>query len=233
MAKSPQASEVKGWTRLAQIFSEHAWLSFLAIGFILTLLGAPGALRHWNIDVIDAYSRTVLLAFGLLLIACSFFMKLRDQSRQSLTVRPNEAATPDQYEGQIAEARRDEQFVYVKGTVKGTIRKNVPDGVELWLLSTGTPQGHREYWPQGKVQMPKGGSSPAAGTKAAAEARSLAADHAAHAVAAEIDAAREELGERSSLHAIARALIKRAVPTPRRGTWTATAVHRVLARVGS
>ncbi len=71
----------------------------------------------------------------------------------------------------------------------------------------------------------------AAGTKAAAEARSRAADHAAHAVAAVIDDLRTELGDDASLHAIARALTDRGVPTPRGGAWTATAVKRALGRV--
>jgi DNA invertase Pin-like site-specific DNA recombinase len=77
-------------------------------------------------------------------------------------------------------------------------------------------------------------SSPPDGRKgaaAAAEARIRAADHAAHRAAAEIEAARADLGADASLHRIARRLAERGVPTPRGGAWTATAVRRVLGRV--
>jgi len=70
-----------------------------------------------------------------------------------------------------------------------------------------------------------------AGTKAAAEARAQAADHAAHRVAVAIAAARADLGEGASLHAIARHLTAAGVATPRGGEWTATAVRRALARL--
>lgn len=70
-----------------------------------------------------------------------------------------------------------------------------------------------------------------AGTKAAAEQRMQSADHAAHRVASAIEAARADLGDRASLHAIADHLTAAAVPTPRGGAWTATAVRRALARV--
>ena len=69
-----------------------------------------------------------------------------------------------------------------------------------------------------------------AGTKAAAEARSLKADHAAHGVLGAIEAAQEALGGSGSLHAIARELTEQGVPTPRGGAWTATAVRRAMLR---
>lgn len=70
----------------------------------------------------------------------------------------------------------------------------------------------------------------AAGTKAAAEARSRAADHAAHRLAGAIEDVRAACGGAASLHAIAQGLTERGIPTPRGGAWTATAVRRVLAR---
>ncbi len=72
-----------------------------------------------------------------------------------------------------------------------------------------------------------------AGTKAAAEARSQRADHAAHAVAEAISRVRDNLGAGASLQAISRALNDNAVPTPKGGAWTATAVRRVLLRTAS
>lgn len=72
-----------------------------------------------------------------------------------------------------------------------------------------------------------------AGAKAAAEARTQAADHAAHRVASAIEAARAELGEAAGLHAIARHLTAAGVATPRGGAWTATAVRRALARIAA
>lgn len=66
------------------------------------------------------------------------------------------------------------------------------------------------------------------GSRAAAEKRIRKADHAAHGllpVIAELRAAGA-----SSLHALAAGLTERGVSTPRGGSWTATAVRRVLAR---
>jgi DNA invertase Pin-like site-specific DNA recombinase len=71
-----------------------------------------------------------------------------------------------------------------------------------------------------------------AGTKAAAEARSRAADHAAHRLMGAIEDVRAAGGGAASLHTIAQGLTDRGIPTPRGGAWTATAVRRVLARVG-
>ena len=65
---------------------------------------------------------------------------------------------------------------------------------------------------------------------AAAEARSVAADQAAFRVLPAIDALRAE--GITSLNAIANALNQRGQQTPRGGSWTATAVRRVLARAG-
>ena len=78
---------------------------------------------------------------------------------------------------------------------------------------------------------PTSGPDQAAGTKAAAEARSRAADHAAHRLTGTIEDVRTALGEGASLHALARGLTERGIPTPRGGEWTATAVRRALARV--
>ena len=70
-----------------------------------------------------------------------------------------------------------------------------------------------------------------AGTKAAAEARTRQADHAAHAVSEVIEALRAEMGGSPSLNALATALSTRGVTKARGGTaWTATDVRRVLAR---
>ena len=61
----------------------------------------------------------------------------------------------------------------------------------------------------------------------------LTADQVAHRVSAMIEDIRAVHGADISLHAIARALTDRQVATPRGGpSWTATAVRRVLARVG-
>ncbi len=59
----------------------------------------------------------------------------------------------------------------------------------------------------------------------------LAADHAAHGVAADIERILAAAGMNVSLQALARELTAQGVATPRGGTWTATAVRRVLARV--
>lgn len=72
-----------------------------------------------------------------------------------------------------------------------------------------------------------------AGTTAAAEARSRTADHAAYRLAAIIDDVRETLGAAASLHAVARSLEGRGIPTPKGGHWTATAVRRALMRTCS
>ena len=69
------------------------------------------------------------------------------------------------------------------------------------------------------------------GAKAAGEARSRAADHAAHALSGAIADVRTALGGVASLQAIARGLTERGVATPRGGAWTATAVRRALGRV--
>lgn len=71
-----------------------------------------------------------------------------------------------------------------------------------------------------------------AGSKAAAEARTRTADHAAHGLTEAIEEVRAGLGGASSLHAIARGLTERGIATARGGAWTATAVRRVLARIG-
>ena len=56
------------------------------------------------------------------------------------------------------------------------------------------------------------------------------ADHAAHRTMAAIQDVRAELGD-VSLHRLAQELTARNVPTPRGGSWTATAVRRALARI--
>ncbi len=59
----------------------------------------------------------------------------------------------------------------------------------------------------------------------------LAADHAAHGVAADIERILAAAGMNVSPQALARELTAQDVATPRGGAWTATAVRRVLARV--
>lgn len=71
-----------------------------------------------------------------------------------------------------------------------------------------------------------------AGAKAAAEARSRAADHKAHSLAGVIAQVAADLGGKASLREIAAGLTARGARTPRDGAWTATAVRRVLGRVG-
>jgi DNA invertase Pin-like site-specific DNA recombinase len=71
------------------------------------------------------------------------------------------------------------------------------------------------------------------GVKAAADARSRTADHAAHRLAPAIEAARQELGADASLHQIAAHLTAAGVQTPRGGAWTATAVRRAAMRIAS
>jgi DNA invertase Pin-like site-specific DNA recombinase len=68
------------------------------------------------------------------------------------------------------------------------------------------------------------------GARAASEARRTNADHAAHRVLPVV----EELkaAGAGSLHQLAAGLNGRGIPTPRNGTWTATAVRRVLQRAG-
>jgi hypothetical protein len=83
------------------------------------------------------------------------------------------------------------------------------------------------------ARLPTSAAKLPAGTKAAAEARSRLANHAAHQVASAIEDARRELGDDASLHAIAHHPEAHGVPTPRGGTWTATAVRRALARIAA
>jgi DNA invertase Pin-like site-specific DNA recombinase len=72
-----------------------------------------------------------------------------------------------------------------------------------------------------------------AGGAASAEARSRAADYHAHRLTAVIEEITAALGRPGSLREIAAGLEGRSIPTPRGGTvWTATAVRRVLRRVG-
>ena len=74
----------------------------------------------------------------------------------------------------------------------------------------------------------------AAGAKAAAEARTMKADHTAHRLERIIADLLPTLGQGASLGAIARELKARDVKTARGGSdWTATAVKRVLGRVGT
>lgn len=65
--------------------------------------------------------------------------------------------------------------------------------------------------------------------KAAAAARSTAAERAAWQAMPAIEEAR--MAGATSLHAIAATLNRDGIPTPRGGAWTATAVRRVLARM--
>ena len=85
--------------------------------------------------------------------------------------------------------------------------------------------GDRGYRPSVPVDQ-------VAGTKAAAEARTTRADHAAHRLARLIeDEIRPVLGDTPSLLAIAREMVARGVSTPNGGAvWTATTVRRVLLR---
>lgn len=86
-----------------------------------------------------------------------------------------------------------------------------------------------------KLGAPKGSRPPTSaesvrsGAKASAEARSMTADHRAHAVLPIVEELRAEGA--SSLHQLAAGLNARGVPTPRgKGAWTATAVRRALLR---
>jgi len=83
--------------------------------------------------------------------------------------------------------------------------------------------GDRGYRPPSPPDAKAGGA-------ASGEARALAADHAAFRVFSAIEEARQ--AGAASLRQIAEALTARGVPTPSgEGSWTATAVRRVLARV--
>ncbi|MBX9596131.1 MAG: recombinase family protein [Roseomonas sp.] len=68
------------------------------------------------------------------------------------------------------------------------------------------------------------------GTTAAAAARTLTADRAAHRVAERVHALRAGGG---SLREIAAALAREGIATPRGGVWTPTAVRRVIARTAA
>ena len=68
------------------------------------------------------------------------------------------------------------------------------------------------------------------GGRAGAAARRLEADHAAHRVLARVQAL---LAGGASLHGAAAQLNAEGAATPRGGTWTATAVRRVLARTSA
>jgi DNA invertase Pin-like site-specific DNA recombinase len=69
------------------------------------------------------------------------------------------------------------------------------------------------------------------GAKAGSEARKMKANHKAHRVAPRIA---ELQAEGATLASIATALAAEGIPTPRGGTgWTATAVRRVMLRVGA
>ncbi len=71
-----------------------------------------------------------------------------------------------------------------------------------------------------------------AGSKAAAAARRLTADHAAHRAAGAIVAVRADIGDDASLNAVAAAMSQRGIAKPRGGSaWTATDVRRALARI--
>jgi DNA invertase Pin-like site-specific DNA recombinase len=83
--------------------------------------------------------------------------------------------------------------------------------------------GDRGYRPASAPDWSKG-------VPAASAARSQRADHAAHALVPVIEDIRQEGA--SSLGSIAAALNERGVSSPRGGLWTATAVRRVLARLG-
>jgi DNA invertase Pin-like site-specific DNA recombinase len=76
---------------------------------------------------------------------------------------------------------------------------------------------------------PGPGSAPDA--RLGAEARQRGADQHAFQIAASIADVRASFGAAASLQGIARELNARAIPTPRGGEWTATAVKRALARI--
>jgi DNA invertase Pin-like site-specific DNA recombinase len=89
----------------------------------------------------------------------------------------------------------------------------------------GGDRGYRGGWAEGIQQ---------AATEAAADVRKQSADHAAHRTAGAIQAARAELGEGASLHAIAAHLTAKGIVTPRgNGAWTATGVRRALVRLAA
>jgi DNA invertase Pin-like site-specific DNA recombinase len=68
------------------------------------------------------------------------------------------------------------------------------------------------------------------GPVASSKARGIAAMRTAFGLKVKIDTIQAEQGADISFQAIARALIQQGIPTPRGGTWTATAVKRVLTR---
>lgn len=69
--------------------------------------------------------------------------------------------------------------------------------------------------------------------KLGGDAAKLKADQHAHRLAGVIEEVRRALGGSPSLHAVAAELTARGVATPRGGAWTATAVRRALARLGT
>lgn len=110
----------------------------------------------------------------------------------------------------------EEEARAISARTKAALAAAKARGVRL-----GASKGHRP---------PATAESARDGARASAEVRSMNADHRAHAVLPVIEELRAE--GVTSLHQIAAGLNVRGVPTPRGGSWTATAVRRALARAG-
>ncbi|TCZ64450.1 recombinase family protein [Roseicella aquatilis] len=109
----------------------------------------------------------------------------------------------------------EEEARAISARTKAALAAAKARGVKL-----GAPKGTRPAATQESIRS---------GAKASAEARSMTADHRAHAVLPAVEELRAEGA--TSLHQLASGLNARGVPTPRgNGAWTATAVRRVLLR---
>jgi DNA invertase Pin-like site-specific DNA recombinase len=108
----------------------------------------------------------------------------------------------------------EEEARAISARTKAALAAAKARGVKL-----GAPKGRK---PQATAESVRSGA------KASADARSMSADHRAHAVLPAIEELRA--AGASSLHQLATGLNAKGVPTPRGGAWTATAVRRALAR---
>jgi hypothetical protein len=128
--------------------SEKSWLACLVAGIFLTVLGSTG-IPQLGLVISDFDFKIVVTLIGLLLIAWApilIWLERRPTTPQS--------SIPDRktYSVVITEPKRTEALTG-SITFKGTIKKKLPHGWELWLLNQGEQKGDKAFWPQDSVKF--------------------------------------------------------------------------------
>jgi hypothetical protein len=140
---------------------EKAWLVFLLAGLAMLFVGVFGRTPIGDFEGAAEIFRLPLGILGALVIVASFALvaaaQLWPTSAPIPTTATKKALSPPfdplEYGVQVKKPKKDGEIVHPPLTISGTVKKALPKGYELWMVSIGGPTGAPEYWPHKKVEI--------------------------------------------------------------------------------